>query len=368
MNEWLRQLLFLPPQASTFAKEIDGLHYMVILTTMAGATLITIVGGLLMIRYRSRDGKPPEGRDPHWVLPFWSEALVSIVLLGIFLIWWVIGFRQFVELRVPPKNTIDIYVTGKQWMWEFSYPEGQHSIAKLVVPAGRPVKLIITARDVLHSVFIPDFRVKQDAVPGRYTTLWFEVKEPGAYPIFCAEYCGTNHSSMRGEVIALLPEDYSRWLQADTPSIKVAGNNYMEPANYELFPQPEAVSLARQGVQVAGALGCLRCHTLDGTEHIGPSWGGMYGATVPLVGGGQTIADEAFLTESMMDPMAKIHAGYRAVMPSYHGLMKPGETAAIVELIKSLKQVAAKPATPMPVDSVPRLEQAAKHASAGENL
>src|SRR5262249_20360715 len=130
-----------------------------------------------------------------------------------FLSWWVIGSRLFVRMRVPPSDTLDVYVIAKQWMWKFAYPNGGRSIAEAYVPAHRPIKLIMTSRDVIHSFFVPEFRIKQDVIPGRYTTAWFEATEPGTYQILCAEYCGTSHSTMRGEVVVLEPSDYERWLE-----------------------------------------------------------------------------------------------------------------------------------------------------------
>ena len=203
----------------------------------------------------------------------------------LFLVFWVIGLREFVRLRVAPEGALTVYVTAKQWMWKFAYPEGARSIARLYVPVGRPVKLVMTSRDVVHSFFVPSFRVKQDVVPGRYTTLWFEVVAPGTYPVLCTQYCGTGHSMMRAEVVALRPADFERWLdgEQEPEGGRIAGPVYVEPdlGLMDVAP-PEQTSLAREGVRVAANHGCLRCHTLDGTPHLGPTWAGLYGARVPL--------------------------------------------------------------------------------------
>ena len=353
MNELLRRILFLPRQASTIAEDIDKLHYFVIIVTMGGALLVTLVGGYYLFRYRrTAVQREPARRMPGTAPALWLEAVVVAGLFGMFITWWVIGFWQFMAIRVPPENALEIYVTGKQWMWKFAYPQGANSISTLYVPAGRPVKLILTSRDVIHSFFVPDFRLKQDVLPGRLTTLWFEVKEPGRYDILCTEYCGVSHATMRGEVIALAPEAYERWLQGELPGPAVAGPLDLRPSNVLDYPQPEFVSMVRQGERAAAEHGCLRCHTLDGTPHLGPTWAGLYGATIPLEKGGSVKVDEAYITESMMDPLARVHAGYQRIMPSYLGQIRPAETGAIIELLKSLRDVRPKPGAAAPWGTV----------------
>jgi cytochrome c oxidase subunit II len=342
VNEFLRRMLFLPEQASTIAPDLDALHFFVILTTMGGAVVVTLIGGYFLVRYRRRlpdtePANPDAEARPHFAYKLF--ALVGLAVL--FVVWWVIGLGQYMRMRIAPEDAMTVYVTGKQWMWKFAYPEGARSIARLYVPVGRPVKLVLTSRDVIHSLFVPSFRIKQDAVPGRYTTVWFEAVMTGTYPIFCTQYCGTGHSTMRAEVVVMRPQDFERWLggQKSDP-IAIAGPRYEEPQLGLTQAAPaEMTSLVRQGEIQAATLGCLRCHSLDGTPQIGPSWGGLYLSKVPLEGGGEVVADEAYITESIMDPMAKIHLGYAPVMPVYLGRLDAGETAAIVELIKSLRAV-----------------------------
>ncbi|MRG92185.1 cytochrome c oxidase subunit II [Polyangium spumosum] len=353
MNELLRTILFLPRQASTIADDIDKLHYFVIIATMGGALLVTLVGGFFLFRYRrTAVQKDPSRRVLGATHAIWLEAVVVVALFGMFISWWVIGFWQFMAIRVPPENALEIYVTGKQWMWKFAYPQGASTISTLYVPAGRPVKLILTSRDVIHSFYVPDFRLKQDALPGRLSTLWFEVKEPGRYDILCTEYCGVSHSTMWGEVIALPPEEYERWLQGEAPGPDVAGPVDLRPSAVLDYAPAEPVSMVRQGELAAAQHGCLRCHTLDGTPHLGPTWAGLYGTTIPLEGGGNTRVDEAYITESMMDPLARIHAGYQRIMPSYLGQIRPAETSAIIELMKSLRDVRPKPGAEAPWGTV----------------
>ena len=339
MNELLRRLLLLPPQASTIAPAIDHLHFVVIATTIAGASGLALMAGYWIVRYRRSepDGVEPAREAPSRT-PTWLEGVIVGGLFTLFFVFWVVGFRQYVRARVAPPDTYDVYVSAKQWMWKFAYPDGGHSIAQLYVPAGRPVKLIMSSRDVIHSFYVPDFRLKQDVLPGRYTTLWFTVKEPGKHAIFCAEYCGTNHSTMRAEVIALDPADFGKWLAANAHAdTETAEPGDDDPSVSTVLGPSRPMSLVRLGQLVAAQQGCLRCHTLDGTPHIGPTFAGLFGASVALTDGSRATVDEAYLTESMMDPMARIRAGYQAVMPSYLGRLRPAETAAVVALIKSLR-------------------------------
>jgi cytochrome c oxidase subunit II len=345
MNEFLRRILFLPPQASSMAEELDYLHYSVIGLTMLGATLVAAVAGYFILRYRRRPGAPktvpnPDPNPLPRVMTFWFELTVIVGLLGLFVSWWLVGYRQFVRLEVPPAQAMNIYVTAKQWMWTFIYPNGRTSNVVLYVPANRPVKLIMSSRDVIHSFFVPDFRVKKDVIPGRMTTLWFEAKAPGVYPVFCAEYCGEGHSTMRAEVVALREEDYVAKLE-QLPRLDVGGPSYVEPALTDNM-RSQLLSLAEMGERVAVMKGCMRCHTADGTPHIGPSWLGLYYSQVPLANGSERTADEAYLTQSMMDPLAQIHTGFPPVMPSYQGLLTAAETAAIVEYIRYLSTRSAE--------------------------
>jgi cytochrome c oxidase subunit 2 len=339
VNEFLRRMLFLPRQASTVARDIDHLHYFVIGVTMAGATLVALVAAYFVARYHRHRGQEPvvpnpNSAEPPRLMTFWFELSVIGFLLVLFIGWWVIGYRQFTRLEVPPPDAMAVYVTGKQWMWTFAYPNGRNSNAVLYVPVHQPVQLLLSSRDVIHSFFVPDFRVKKDVIPGRMTSLWFEVTEPGIYPIFCAEYCGDGHSTMRAEVIALPQEEYMAELE-QLPRLDIGGPSYVEPAVVGAA-RSDLLSLAGMGERVAVMKGCMRCHTADGTPHIGPTWLRDYRSMVPLADGETVLADEAYLTESMMDPMARVRLGFRPVMPSYQGLLSAAETGALVEYIRYL--------------------------------
>lgn len=339
MNELMRKLLFLPEQASTVAAEVDWLHYFVITVTMLGALGVAVAVLYFIVRYRERAGEPvTETRHVREALSLKFELFGFGGLLALFLLWWVIGFRQYVRIAEPPPEAMTIYVTGKQWMWNFAYPNGAGSAGVLYVPAGQPVKLVMTSRDVIHSFYVPHFRVKRDVVPGRSTAMWFEVKEPGRYPVYCTEYCGQAHSTMRAEVVALPPAEFEQQLDG-LDKLDIAGP--LQPGMGIVGEAAPAVSLslAAMGERVASNAGCFRCHTPDGTPHIGPTWAGLYGATIPLEGGGQIVADDAYLTRSMMDPNAEVHAGFQRVMPSYQGLLSAAEIGALVEYIRSLRDV-----------------------------
>ena len=201
MNELMRELLWLPPQASTFAPKVDNLHYFVITVTMAASILTGFLAFYFFFKYRARR----ENQSTPLVLPSVKfEIAVIGVPLFFFLLWFVQGFKDYIWYTTPPKNTMDVYVMGKKWMWKFAYAGGgPNAIGTLHVPANRPVRLLMTSRDVLHSFFVPDFRIKQDVLPGRYTETWFEATKPGRYQVLCAEYCGTWHSQMWGEVVVM---------------------------------------------------------------------------------------------------------------------------------------------------------------------
>ena len=311
MNELLRRMLALPPQASSVARGIDTLHYVVIGTAFAVAAASFVLLVIFLVKYRERPDRPR--RRVSRIPPRYEIALAAGTLV-VFLAFWLVGFAQYRELRSPPPGALRVYLVAKQWMWEAVYPDGVSVQDDLRVPVGQPVVLLMTSRDVIHSFYVPSFRVKQDVLPGRITELWFTATAPGEYDILCAEYCGTGHSRMRGRVIALAPPAFEAWLTGH-----------------------DAPDLASLGERLAAEKGCLRCHTVDGTPHLGPTWRHLYRAQIPLAGGTSVVADEAYLTESMMDPLAKIRVGFVPIMPSYLGQLSAGDVAAIVEYIRSLK-------------------------------
>jgi cytochrome c oxidase subunit II len=331
MNELLRRLLFLPEQASQHARDVDGLHYFVVLTSLAAAVAIFGTALVFMVRFRRRseDERTPEIQPAHW-----HEAVFVGVPLAVFLLWFAIGFGQYVDLSQPPKGAMDVFVQGKKWMWKFAYPGGPSSLDVLRVPAGRPVRLLITSRDVIHSFFVPELRVKQDALPGRYTQTWFAADRPGRYQIYCAEYCGLSHSGMLAELVVMAPTDFDDWVAEQRRSEQALAQDGSPTAGEAVLV---GSSIVEQGRNVAVSQGCLKCHSVDGSRHIGPSWLDLYERQEKLSTGELVKADEAYLTRSMMDPAAQIVDGYQNVMPSFQGKMSPPEVAAIVEYIKSLR-------------------------------
>jgi len=330
MNELMRRMLFLPEQASNFSTDVDHLHYFVILTTLVMSFLVGVTALYFFWRYRqrSRDQLTPD------VQPGPGMEVMFVVLPLVFFVGWgIAGFRDYVRMQTPPKDAMDVYVMAKQWMWKFSYPEGPSSLSVLRVPTGRPVRLLLTSRDVIHSFFVPAFRLKRDAVPGRYTQMWFVPTKPGRYPIFCAEYCGLSHSNMTGEVVAMDPAEFDAWLADQRTGFPQAQDSAASPGE-EVAAD---ASLVEQGRAAAVRNGCLKCHSVDGSPHIGPTWLDLYGRTETMTTGEKILAEEAYLTQSMMDPLAYVVAGFQPVMPSFMGLISPAETAALLEYIKSLR-------------------------------
>lgn len=330
MNEFLRNLLFLPEQASTFADRVDSLHFFVVGVTMLMSFLVGTTAIIFFFRYRRRQ----EHQTTEYVVPsLKTEALFISVPLVFFLIWFALGFRDYLYMNQPPKDAMDVYVMGKQWMWKFSYPEGPNGVNVLHVPANRNVRLLMTSRDVIHSFFVPAFRIKKDVLPGRYTQVWFNATKPGTYQVLCTEYCGLSHSKMLAEVVVLSPEAWDSWVKEQRKGRLQNRQDALADLNLE---QP-AARMVEQGQQLVGTQGCLKCHSVDGTPHIGPSFRGLYDREENLEGGQKIHVDEAYITQSMMDPGAHIVTGFGNVMPSYQGKLHGAESAAIVEYIKTLR-------------------------------
>jgi len=329
MNDIMRKLLWLPDQASTFAPSVDHLHYFVITVTMLASVATGLLAFGFFFKYRERT---PNASTPIVNPSVRFELGVIGVPLFFFLLWFVQGYRDYVWYTTPPGNTMDIYVMGKKWMWKFSYGgEGPNAIGTIHVPADRPVRLLMTSRDVIHSFYVPDFRIKQDVLPGRYTETWFEATKPGRYQILCAEYCGTWHSQMWGEIVVMPGPEFDAWLADQrrglSDRVDTGGD---DGASFH-------GSIVEYGKKIAMAQGCLKCHSVTGEPHIGPTWLDLYRRTETLETGEKVVADEAYLTDSMIDPRAKIVKGYKPVMPTFKGRLAAPEAAALVEFIKSLR-------------------------------
>jgi len=292
---------------------VDALYIYLVLVSAVMTLLIFVAVAVLAIKYRRRPGVLPHPIEGSPIL----ETAWSVIPFGVMLTFFIWGAVIFFKERTPPTNATEVYVVAKQWMWKLEHMEGQREINELHIPVGQNVKLIMTSQDVIHSFFIPAFRLKQDVVPGRYSTLWFKATAPGTYHLFCAEYCGTSHSGMIGNVVVMEPQDYTQWM-AGGPSA----------------PLPEA------GKQLFASLGCNTCHRFD-VQGRGPNLQGLFGKPVLLEDGRTVVADENYVRESILNPTAKIVSGFKPVMPTFQGLVSDEQLNALVAYVKSLAQPAS---------------------------
>ncbi|MGE0449388.1 MAG: cytochrome c oxidase subunit II [Vicinamibacterales bacterium] len=348
LNRVYRTVLMLPPQASSVSSSIDALHYLeiTIYTAIAVVFMTTTVVFLIRFRRRGDADRPPDVQASGLV------GAYALGMFGLFVVFWAIGQAQFTTLRSAPRGAADVYVTGKQWTWKFAYADGGGSVDVLYVPLHQPIRLLLTSRDVIHSFWVPAFRIKQDAVPGTYTSVWFEATTPGAFQVMCAEMCGAGHAGMWAQIVVLDGPDYSRWKQGDQPAVSPASIGLPTP-DAETRVSPRAFETrVEQGRRAAAAFACLKCHTIDGQRHIGPTWLGVYDSEEPLRDGTRVRVDEAYMTRSMMDPAVEVVNGFDPVMPSYQGLLTPADTAAIIEFIKSLRD-ASQPHVVAPLPDGP---------------
>jgi cytochrome c oxidase subunit 2 len=316
------EVVWFPHQASTTAHRVD--HLLIFLVSVCGAVglLVAVLLIYFAVRYRRRPGapRPPamEGNAPLEV--FWT-----VTPLGFFVAFFVWGALVYVDAARAPDDATVIYVVGRQWMWNFQHPEGQREVNELHVPTGRPFKLLMTSEDVIHSFFVPDFRLHMDVPPGRYTSTWFEASRPGTYHLFCSQYCGTNHAGMVGRVVVLEPAEYRRWL-----NLRAEG------------------SLALQGRKTLLKYRCASCHGYrEGENPRAPLLEELYGQTVhyhrpgetkPAQNWRATVADEEYIRESILNPAAKIVAGYENIMPTFKGQVSEEEVIELIAFIKSLRR------------------------------
>ncbi|MGE0451005.1 MAG: cytochrome c oxidase subunit II [Vicinamibacterales bacterium] len=299
-----------PEVASTMAPRVDALYYFLVALTAFFTILIFALFVVFMVKYKRRDPNSVGARiHGGMVLEITWSVVPLFIVLGIF-VWSAQIFFAFAR---PPAETMNIYAVGKQWMWKFQHLDGQREINQLHVPVGRAVKLIMTSEDVIHDLFVPAFRVKADVVPGRYTHLWFEATKPGTYHLFCAEYCGTKHSGMIGEVVVMEQDEFQAWLSSDVHD----------------------GSLALSGESLFQDLACNTCHKPDSTAR-GPVLSNLYGKTVSLQSGERVVVDEAYIRESILTPAARISSGYQPTMPAFQGLVSEEGLLQLIEYVKSL--------------------------------
>lgn len=311
---------WLPVVGSKIAGDIDWLFNVLFWLSAACAVAIFAVMFYFVHKYRvsSRDDSTvgDDVGQHHTALEITWSVIPLFVVIALF-VW---GFKGFVDVRTPPKDALEIHAQGQKWKWLFTYstPSGSYTDSDLHVPVDRDVRIIIQSADVLHSLFLPAFRTKMDAVPGRYTDLWFHATTTGESPIFCAEYCGTSHSDMISKVVVHEPGGYEKFLEG------------AEEIKKKLPP-------VELGKMLYTQQGCETCHSIDGTTKVGPSWKGMFGKTHTFTDGTSATVDENYLRESINQPQAKVVAGFAPSMPTYQGKLADYEINGLIEFIKSLK-------------------------------
>lgn len=315
MNGLLKYIM--PEAASSFATDVDQLIFFIFLLSAFFFFLIVFVGLAFVVKFKRKKGdKYTLALSDNKTLEMVWTIIPTILLLVIF-VW---GVKAYLDQQVIPQRAMEVKVTGQKWFWTFAYDDGLVSTGEMVVPVNQPVKILLSSKDVLHSFFVPAFRVKQDALPNRYTALWFTPTKVGEFPLYCTEYCGTEHSSMVANVKVVDQADYIAWKQ--------------EQAN----AMGAGMSPVELGKQIYQKNACFTCHSLDGSNKIGPSWLGAYGTKRKLADGSEVVIDENYIRESILNPMAKIAQGYQPVMPTYQGILNETQIDGVIAYIKELNQ------------------------------
>ena len=299
------------------AGRVDALYFFLVGLAVFFALLIAGLIVFFAVRYHRQDSNAT-GTKVHGLIAL--EVAWTVIPFLITMVIFVWGSSVYFAMAHPPDETLNIYVVGKQWMWKFQHLDGQREINELHVPVGRPVKIIATSEDVIHDFFVPAFRVKADVLPGRYVSVWFQPTKPGRYHLFCAEYCGTRHSGMIGEIVVMDPNEYEAWLTGGAAE----------------------GSLASAGGKLFADLACNTCHRAD-AQGRGPVLDGLFGRQVALQGGGTVTADEAYIRESILTPSAKIVDGFQPIMPTFQGLVSEEQLLQLIEYVKSLKSQTEQP-------------------------
>ena len=310
----------IPEQASSIAPQVDLLYFFIVAVSVVFTVLagVMVVGFAIRYRRRSEDEVPEPSHDGYTL-----EITGSIFLLIILMIMFGWGARLYFKGYSPPGDAVEILVTGKQWLWKVQHPQGKREINALHVPIDTPIKLTMTSEDVIHSFFVPAFRVKQDVVPGRYTYLWFTPTKLGSYHLFCTEYCGTQHSQMRGTVYVMALREYEEWLAGSVSAVALG----------------DETSPAQLGEGVFGQLGCMACHNA-GTTALGPGLDNIMGQTHVMTDGTEVVVDDNYLRESILNAQAKILKGYQPLMPVFKGMVNEEQIAQLIAYIKSLSKPA----------------------------
>jgi cytochrome c oxidase subunit II len=335
---------FMPPRGTLIAGSVDGLYQFLLISSLI--SFVMLIGGMCYFgwKYRRRTATDKTAYITH---DHTLEFLWSFIpfLIFIFVFFW--GWKIYHDMRSFPKDSLEIHAFAKKWEWRFMYKNGMEARSglndkneptppTLVVPVGKPIKMIMASEQivannpdrkdaaVLHSFYVPAFRIKQDVVPGRYTAVWFQAEEVGEYWIFCTEYCGAGHYSMKGKIKVVPQDEFERWIAGDEGGAVVAGGN-------------DPMALAKRGKVLYQNNACIGCHSLDGKVNAGPSWKGMWGEIHEMADGAKVKVDETYVRESILNPTAKVVKGYAPVMPSYAGSLKDDDITAIIEFMKTIK-------------------------------
>ena len=311
---WLNKL-FLPVQGSTHAPAVDSLFMFIVWLSIFFFVLIAGLIGVFVWRYRRKGPNDRVSSVHHnFALELAWSVIPLIIVVGIF--FW--GFKDYMTATVAPGEAMEINVQAEKWIWTFEYPNGMRNIGNLYVPQGKAVKLIMQSKDVLHSFYVPAFRIKMDVLPNRYTEQWFQANEAGIYQVQCTEYCGKGHSQMNAQIHVLTPAQYEDYLENGSP-------------------EERAMPLSELGRLLYTQVGCATCHSLDGSRGQGPSWKGIYGAEHKMADGRTFVVDENYIRTSILQPQAMIVAGYEGIMPTYQGLLRDRQILALIEFIKTQK-------------------------------
>lgn len=308
--------LWMPPAHSTISSEVDGLFYFILYASIVLFIIVTGLSVLFAIRYRRR-GEP--GKTSSVSHNTKLEILWTVIPTILVLIVFVWGFRTYLKMNVVPRDAMEIKVTGQKWFWSFDYAEGANTVNEIVVPVNKPVKLLMSSKDVIHSFYVPNFRIKMDVLPNRYSVTWFEATQVGEFNLFCTEFCGKGHSEMVGKVKVIPAEEFDDWV-------------------VEAALSGEGMSLEEYGAKLYKQKACVTCHSTDGSPNTGPTWKNLYGKDEALADGSHAMVDENYIRESILEPGKKITKGFQPVMPTYQSILKDRQIDALIAYIKSLQE------------------------------
>ncbi|MCA9507232.1 MAG: cytochrome c oxidase subunit II [Myxococcales bacterium] len=315
--EWLFSVM--PEPVSDHAAALDSLFWFLVIT--CSILFLSVIVPMVLIIFRYRRKKPHQRAESQKDHNFWLESawtFLPFIYLTVLFVW---GFKQYIDIYVPPHDAMELRVVGQKWQWSIDYPKDEISVAgvgtEVYVPVNTPVKLVMSSQDVIHSFFIPNLRIKQDVVPGSYTTLWFNAHKPGTYPILCAEYCGDLHSQMLAKLVVVPANVYSNWVEQQ------------KAANLDM-PLPEL------GKKLYTKLGCVACHSIDGSIKLAPSFKDLYGRKEELSTGAFVTVNDEYIRQSILTPQKQITKGFPPIMPTFQGRVNEREISGIIAYIKSL--------------------------------